>query len=582
MSKNEKTEKFRYILVFVYFVFLAAFAVVIIWLAAGNDNPSLKDDLFRTASAYDSGWVTEDGEEADISRLNALGHGTYEEFSIYNTLPESPGGSQSLYFRTKNIYYSVYVDGRCVYDPEVPDNVFYTDSFGTRWNCISLLPDDGGKQVEIRVMTVYSGSRASIDNIYLGDSGGLILNTVDGRLVAFITCILLLFTSLILILADIPINMMSRKNHELLFLGIFALAIAAWCLSETNLIQLYFDDSRLMQFVSCTALMLIPVPVMLYLNSAFGFRHKWFTPLVCALSEAQVLICWTLHFLKIADIHNTLIFTHIVIGVSAVTMLSVNIRNTFITSDKNSPVIYRILRGSGLVCLSVSAIIDIIRFYQGSSDDSAMFVRIGLLIYILCYGISSLENTVKAVQMGIKTEIVSHLAYSDGLTGIGNRTAFMERLSLLEKDKSASDAVGIIMFDVNDLKYVNDNLGHQLGDGMLIKSAEIIKNCFESKDGSCYRIGGDEFVVILGGDDGDDIQQRYEQGIIRFRAEIEQHNNIPDKEFSLSIAHGFALYDKNSGEESLMDVYQQADMKMYENKKQIKASRKQKFERAII
>ena len=100
MSKIEKTEKFRYILIFTYFVFLAVFAVVIIGLASGNDHTSLKDDLFITASAYDSGWVTEDGEEADISKLNALGYGTYEEFSIYNTLPESLDGSQSLYFRT--------------------------------------------------------------------------------------------------------------------------------------------------------------------------------------------------------------------------------------------------------------------------------------------------------------------------------------------------------------------------------------------------------------------------------------------------------------------------------------------------
>lgn len=572
MSKKEKTENFRYIITPVYFFFLAAFAGVIIWLAAGNGNPSLKDDLFSAALAYESGWVTEDGGEADISRLNALGYGKYEEFSIYNTLPEGLNGEQSLYFRSKNIYYSVYVDGRCAYDPEVPDSIFYTDAFGTRWNSISLLPEDGGKQVEIRITTVYNGSRASIDNIYLGNSGGLILGTIGGRLVAFITSILLLFTSLILILADIPINMLSRKNHELLYLGVFALAIAVWCMSETNLIQLYFDDSRLMQFISCTALMLIPVPVMLYLSSAFGFRHKWLMPLVCILSEAQVVVCWTLHFLKIADIHNTLTFTHVMLGLSAVIMLSVNIRNTFITSDKKSPVIYRILRGSGLIFLSVSAIIDIIRFYRGSSDDTAMFVRIGLLMYIICYGVSSLENTVKAVQMGIKTEIVSHLAYSDGLTGIGNRTAFMERLSYLEKNKNASDTVGIIMFDVNDLKYVNDNLGHQLGDDMLIKSAEIIKKCFEGKNGSCYRIGGDEFVVIL---EGDNIERRYEQGIEVFQTDIKQHNDIPDKEFTLSIACGFALYDKNSGKEGLMDVYQQADMKMYENKKQIKAGRKQ-------
>ena len=575
MRKIEKTEKLRYVLISIYFIFLAAFAGVIICLASGFDHSSLKDDLFRKASSYEYGWVTEDGGEVDISKLHKLDFSTYEEFSIYNTLPEYLDGSQSLYFRSKNIFYSVYVDGRNVYEPDVPESVLYNDSFGTRWNCIPLLPDDGGKQVDIRVTTVYGSSRAGIDNIYLGDSGGLILNTVGERLVAFITCILLLFTCLILILADIPVNMLSRKNHELLYLGIFAMTIAIWCMSETNLMQFYFDDSRLMQFISCTVLMLIPVPMMLYLNAAFGFRLKWLTPLICVISEAEIILCWTLHFLKIADIHNTLTLTHVMLALSAVIMLSVNIRNTFITNGNRSPVIYRILRGSGLICLSFAAIIDIIRFYQGKSNDSAMCVRIGLLIYIICYGISSLENTVKAVQMGIKSEIVSHLAYSDGLTGIGNRTAFMEQLSYFEKNKTAADMVGIIMFDVNDLKYVNDNLGHQIGDSMLIKSAEIIKNSFETKDGRCFRIGGDEFVVLLS---GEKVSERYEQGIAGFQTEIKQHNDIPDKDFTLSIAHGFAVYDKNSGEESLMDVYQQADMRMYENKKQIKASRKQKSE----
>lgn len=101
----------------------------------------------------------------------------------------------------------------------------------------------------------------------------------------------------------------------------------------------------------------------------------------------------------------------------------------------------------------------------------------------------------------------------------------------------------------------------------------------ESKNRSCFRIGGDEFVVILS---GDNIDRSYEQGIAGFQAEIKQHNDIPDKEFALSLAHGFAMYDKNSGEESLMDVYQQADMKMYENKKEIKANSKQKSESAAI
>ena len=53
---------------------------------------------------------------------------------------------------------------------------------------------------------------------------------------------------------------------------------------------------------------------------------------------------------------------------------------------------------------------------------------------------------------------------------------------------------------------------------------------------------------------------------------MKAHNAIPDKEFRISIAHGFSAYDKDCGLKKLMDVYQRADMKMYENKKEMKAN----------
>jgi GGDEF domain-containing protein len=52
---------------------------------------------------------------------------------------------------------------------------------------------------------------------------------------------------------------------------------------------------------------------------------------------------------------------------------------------------------------------------------------------------------------------------------------------------------------------------------------------------------------------------------------MKKHNDLPEKEFRISIAHGFAVYNKNSASRKLMDIYQQADMKMYENKKYMKA-----------
>lgn len=473
-----------------------------------------------------------------------------------------------MFFRSKNIFYSVYIGGELVYDPYVPESALYTKSYGTRWNCIELSAESSGSTVEIRAESVYDSANASIDNIYIGNSGGIILTTIKGRTVAFVTCILLLFVGLLLMIADIPVNMQPQKNHELMYLGLFAVSIAIWCLSETNLIQLFFSDSRLMQIVSCASLMLIPIPLILYLNSAFGFRSKWVVPVLCTLSCIEFVLCWTLHFLHIADIHDTLVFSHVLLAICAVILLYTIIRKSVVKGSNQTKNVYRVLRGIGLCCISVATIIDIIRYYRGIVTDSAMFVRIGLLIFIICYGSSSLENTINAVKLGIQTEFVSRLAYHDGLTQIGNRTAFEEHLLELEKVKDETEAVGIVMFDVNDLKYVNDNLGHHYGDSMLVKSADIIKDVFEPQNGDCFRIGGDEFAVLLS---GSRVKERYEQGLSAFEEDIRSHNEQPDKDFRLSIAHGFAVYDKDCALKKLMDVYQKADMKMYENKKYMKA-----------
>lgn len=545
------------------FLFFAMMVVLPLWQYQG---PAPVEDFFTEGMDYEKGWFTEGGNTVLLNKLNKVENTEPgKEFSIYNIIPENIDEGDALCFRSKNIFFQVYVDGELLYDPYVPDSPIYTQSYGTKWNYVKIPVKDAGKQIEIRVTYVYAGSRACMDYIHIAQPGAVILNTIGDKLVAFVTCILLLFIGILLIVADIPINMRSQKNHELRYLGLFALSIALWCTSETNLIQFYLGDNRLMQVVSCGALMLIPIPTTLYLDAAFGFRHKIVVPLICNTSIAVFVLCWGMHFLHIADIHETLSVSHVMLAVTAIILLYTIIRNSVVVSDKQSRNIYRILRTIGLSAISVAAVADIIRYYYGNGTDSAMFVRIGLLLFILCFGSSSLEKTINAVKLGVQSEFVAQLAYIDGLTRIGNRTSFQEHLVDLEKTKDDVDAIGIVMFDVNDLKYVNDNMGHHQGDDMLVKSADIIRAAFEGHD--CFRIGGDEFVVLM---HGEDVQERYEEGLERFTKQVERFNEVPDKKFRISIAHGFAKYDRTCKGTKLMDIYQLADKQMYQNKKRMK------------
>lgn len=552
-----------------YGVMIAFFLFIIIFLGIRDHGEPLSVSLCSDSADFSSGWHTADGKETDIAKLYKLeGIPVGQEFSVINVLPQELGSNSSLFFRSKNIFYSVYIDDKLVYSPDVPESIFYTNSFGTRWSVIELASEYGGKTVEIRVSKSYESARAGIDNIKIGNPAGIILSVIAEKLVAFVTCILLIFVGLLLIIADIPINVQVKKNHELMYLGFFALSIAVWCLSETNLVQFFFDDSRLMQVVSCYSLMLISIPMIMYLDSAFGFKIKVIKPAVCIMSGAEFIVCWVLHLTGIADLRQTLTLTHIILALSAAIFFYIVIRNSLFKGKSRKRNLYRMLRGIGLSSISVATVIDLLRFYFGIGTDSAMFVRIGLLIFVICYGSSSLENTVNAVKLGVKTDFISKLAYHDGLTGVGNRTAFEERLIELDKIKDSVSGVGIVMFDVNDLKFVNDNFGHQYGDNMITKSAELIVNAFSADNGECFRIGGDEFAVLLS---GEDILRRYENGADNFKKVVDEYNNDKENELRISIAYGFESYDSKV-HSKMMDIYQQADAKMYKNKKAIKTN----------
>ena len=81
----------------------------------------------------------------------------------------------------------------------------------------------------------------------------------------------------------------------------------------------------------------------------------------------------------------------------------------------------------------------------------------------------------------------------DGMTGLLNQKSFSNYLEARENEEKKCL---IIIMDVNDFKYINDNYGHEFGDKILIEVSKIIKESYK-KYGKCYRMGGDEFAIIM-------------------------------------------------------------------------------------
>lgn len=182
-------------------------------------------------------------------------------------------------------------------------------------------------------------------------------------------------------------------------------------------------------------------------------------------------------------------------------------------------------------------------------------------ILSMCVDISELKE---------KEKELKYLSYHDGLTGLYNRyyvEAEMDRL-----DTKRQLPISVIMLDINGLKLVNDTYGHDKGDKLLIKVAEIIRDNIRQED-IVARWAGDEFVIILPQTDN-----RYAREICQRIDEAckeADFNNIP-------ISLGIGVATKSKIEEDIFDVLNKADGDMYKDKLAKRRSAKHRLVRNLL
>lgn len=155
--------------------------------------------------------------------------------------------------------------------------------------------------------------------------------------------------------------------------------------------------------------------------------------------------------------------------------------------------------------------------------------------------------------------------YRDKLTGLRNAAAYISKSADLDtQSKQSYDlAYGVVIFDANFLKKVNDKYGHEAGNELLRHSAKVIREVFANS--SVYRVGGDEFAAIL---EGDDYESR-EKLLKLFDEKVaEEHFQAAGDTINISVARGLGIYERGM---TFSAVSKQADAAMYNHKSAIKA-----------
>ena len=171
-------------------------------------------------------------------------------------------------------------------------------------------------------------------------------------------------------------------------------------------------------------------------------------------------------------------------------------------------------------------------------------------------------DKIRALQMYMSRQIsyVRAKAYRDGLTGLENRTAYLEHIHLLDQEiENGTADFCVAMFDINGLKGINDEQGHEHGDLAIIKVAKLLTSVFNGD--RVFRIGGDEFVVDLKCDEAkiERLMNKFEGAL----AVQDRSDGLPE----IAISKGYAIYTPGR-DKSHQDVFSRADNQMYSDKKQ--------------
>lgn len=463
-------------------------------------------------------------------------------------------GENCLFFQTVHMTVAVYADeiseDTLIYEFSSNPSMFGKTS-GAQYHFVDF--PTASQKLIVRIDTLYKQFYKEQTLFYLTNGIWAFKDTIRRSLVeAFISCSFVIL-GMLLIGYWLVMGRKTDIQKKALYFGCFATFLGMWTLNETTLATLMHPNRVAASLTGFILLFLLLQPMVLFIQAYLQQEQKWIGYACCVIITLSMFICLGLHLTGVVEMRETAIVVHVLIGMVLLYMFC-------------SFVVYSIKYGVdrkvtvnivGVVILSLSAILDLGSFYADNMVND-MLGRFGMLTYIVILAVEVMTEFLKQMEENRKYTYYKELAVTDMLTGVRNRNAY-ERW---EKEENDWRNMAIFTFDLNNLKKCNDTKGHLAGDKYIVEASDIIRSVF-GKVGVCYRIGGDEFVVVI-----HKALRLNPDKYIRQLRKREQEYNRQDKEIQMQIACGYATC--KSEEDTIERIRRRADSAMYKNKKELK------------
>lgn len=457
----------------------------------------------------------------------------------------------ALMFYTQHQTVVVEADGKLLYTRSLkPDSILHT----TGRDCEMITIPENTRSILVTLTNCNPDKQVSDPVFYQGDGVHMFRHELLKAVIPLVLGIMNVALGILMLTYWLFVHHWAYVSKSLLYLGIFTTDLGAWFCLETGSAILLLQNPVFRSYASRILLLLLPIPFVMFVRHYLQAADRYLGRIFVWLDVAEIAVVLFLQFTDIRDLTRTLWMTHVMIGLAVLYFIYTICSKFYHHTTTHALWICTI----GSIILIGALFSDMYSYYHGSQEVGPAG-RIAMLLFIVTLACDTAFVSLKEIDAGRRAALYRELAEKDLLTGCYNRNAYHE--DTIHRKKLTN--LLLFAFDLNNLKYYNDKFGHDCGDQYITDAVHILQKVF-SRYGKLYRIGGDEFCVLIDDHNTCDISH-----LISCLRKEEAVYNASSRNIHLQIACGYAVYDSRT-DADLDALQKRADQNMYENKKQLK------------
>lgn len=542
-------------IIWIYVFIIIVGIAVLIRLDGPEDFSIISDQSISLNRSWEI--TTESLSETGVSLPAKMDVDPGSKYTMSTRVPAFPGRDIYLLIRASMQDVTISLDDELIQEHALKtvEKIPFMPQ-ASLWVMVPLPDAFVGKKLTLTIKSDIAVFSGIMNEVRMGDKSDLFVYVIKSQFVGILVFLILFITGLVVIALTTILK--SFKDNRILYLGFLSVITSLWIISESRVLQFFTGNRFILGGISYIMVPMMGLFIVLFLKEAVAVDSK----IKRRLQWVAAGYGFTVVVLIVAQ---TLFNIPFIVAMQIASGVMILLMGTamgvlYYEYKKMGNNTAREFRKYILIVL-LSIVLEAFVFYTGRFAFTSAFLRIGILIVLSGLLVDSYLFLKESIETQKEHQLLEILAYKDFLTGGGNRTAYERDLEKI----LSHNAFRLVLMDMNYLKQINDAYGHAKGDIAIKAVFDTIEKCF-SDYGTCYRIGGDEFTVLM-----EDVDETlYQKCYAALEKELEVEK---DKiELPLEIAVGSDVYMQKTWRD-YKKFYHHVDQKMYENKLYRKTNR---------